>query len=379
MLGSQTYQDVCVCVCVRVFVCSAREEEGGFKGEIQRLGHGVKLEELAHELRPIPIPVKQTIPIHGGHKILLKVVHDAPGDTLIDRERLKRLPIIIELCQNELAVSSDEGARGISIVYLGHGFSLHVGQQVAAHDHVLAADGGGGFAGGGAGAVTEGKDVLILCVLQSGRVDIDPARGVGDGGALHDLNGAHVRGNVHEVILEHFLLTRLQILKHTLLGSVAHGNQIAGEIQLDFPVLTNLSQSFGVFRNAENLVACVVKHHVDIVPYAAVAEVMLRHVHNLLGGAGAFDGGRGECEDCVTVLQRVNVLECVCDVFGRVVADDTVCLEGVFEPVDHVPVDLDTGGNNEVIVFDLVARSGDHCVFLRHEASSLGLKPVHIT
>lgn len=60
--------------------------------------------------------LEKSMPIQMRHDINFHVVHDPALFTLVHRERLQRLPVIIKLCQDDCVVACNQRTWGVAII-----------------------------------------------------------------------------------------------------------------------------------------------------------------------------------------------------------------------------------------------------------------------
>lgn len=113
---------------------------------------------------------------------------------LVDKlaESLLPLSTILELGKEQRSAAGEEGAGSVTVIDgVTDLASLHQGYEVVGEDGGLASDGRGSLGGRERGRVTEGEDVLILFVLESTLVDVDPSNRIGKRRFLDSLERAH--------------------------------------------------------------------------------------------------------------------------------------------------------------------------------------------
>eukprot|EP00906_Rhabdomonas_costata_P016107 RCo023108 len=312
----------------------------------------------------VPAPLQDAVPVGRREDVLLDEVVDHPAQTvvhaLVPRHVLHKLQLIAKLHQQQAANTCHERARGVAIVMGIQRLPSAVLHQVVHQDWRLPANRGGRLRGGHGRAVPHGKDVGVLLVLQGGVVDINEAVLVGYRGTLQEFWRGHRRGNVQQV--ERQLLVRaLGGGEGGDLPQPIHRDEVVAVQAVQPALRANLLNGVVVLLYGEHRGARGGVRNVDVRGDALRVPVVPAHEHRLHRRSSALQWGaereqRGATGQGLHKLPRVHP--------SAVVAAHPVLAQGLLQPGDLVPVQLDSRGDNEVVILELPAILSYHRVDL---------------
>ena len=302
-----------------------------------------------------------------GQPVLLQQVHAPALLRLVERERLLRVLVVVELGQHQLAVAGHQRAGGVAVVPGRERLAPHGRDQVPDHHGGLLADRRPGLRGGQVAGVAQAEDVRIAGVLQRVLVHVHPAGGVGQRAPLDEVRGAHRRRDVDHVVGD---ATSSPVSVRRKTASLASGRRATrscpNSVSIPLRAIT-LLQRPGVPRHREDRPQRRGEDDPRLVPHARAAEVVVGQVHDLLGRPAALDRRARVGEQRRAAPEVAEALPGVVHGAVVVVAADAVGAEVLLQALDLAPVDLDARRDDQEVVADRPAASGRDEVLVRAE------------
>ena len=208
-------------------------------------------------------------------------------------------------------------------------------------------------------------------------VHLHEAGAVGQGAGGHHIGGSHRRGHVQQVVGDYLLAAGLSLrdAEHRFFPVGAHGGEHVVVTGVDALAGHHLPQRCRIGGDAED------PRGGGGIDHPGVETLLLEHVvgqvGDLLGGAGALDRHRRAGEHGVAALERLDRLPGVRGEVLAVVAAHAALAQGLREPRDLVPAELEAGGHDQHVVAEAVAGGGGDAVVIGIKAGGAGLDPVH--
>ncbi|GAO47284.1 hypothetical protein G7K_1494-t1 [Saitoella complicata NRRL Y-17804] len=312
-----------------------------------------------------PLSLHTIIKVSPREHILLQMIREPRRLSLVETkltaESLIRHSTILELRQNQLAVRDEEGAGGVSVVGCVRGLSVRDAVEVVCKDGGLREDCRGGFGGGKGGGVTQRPHIIELLALEGSGVNVDETRCVSQGRFSNESVGTHLGDDVEEV--EGFVDGgAVGLLEGCDMGLTIDCDEVRGECTLYATVDTELLECLGVLRHGKHCAHARVELQVNLITNTCIPPCILRHPHHLLGRTGTLDDTSGLGEDRLSALEGLDVV--LGDVTGVVAVNggDTILAQGLGESSNGAPLDVQTGGDDEVVVGNRVTRPSSNLV-----------------
>ena len=83
-----------------------------------------------------------------------------------------------------------------------------------------------------------------------------------------------------------------------------------------------------------------------------LSPISIRQIHDLLWSSGTFDRSVGERKDSVSLFGWLNSRKCFGDSIHWIVGTNTRRFECFGQSFDFVPIDVNTGGHQQIVIFD---------------------------
>ena len=145
-----------------------------------------------------------------------------------------------------------------------------------------------------------------------------------------------------------------------------------GAVQLDV-----LAQGRHVLLDAEQYFAGVIEGDINVIQHATTAPVVGGQVQGFLGRPGTLDRHGGLGKHRAPAPQLLYQLPGIGGQVVAVVGGHAVVSQGVYQALDAVPVEFDTGRNDQALVIYRPGILQGHAVVVRVESAYCGLDPVH--
>lgn len=321
------------------------------------------------------------MPIHQGQAGLLELVevHEGFGG-VGPRQRVARsgLHRVVELREQQPPVGQRERARRVPVVAAGQLSTAPGVEHVAHHDGGLVADGGTGLGARGAGDVTEGEDVGVAPVLQRVLVDVDISARVGrvgEGRGLDPVGGGLGRDQMGHGVLDLAGPAGHQGTDGDGASGAVDRADLAGQMHGDPVAGSGVGQDLRELRDAEHPRHGQHQMDVDVAQDTLAPPVVGREVGDLLRGASALDGPGRHGEDGCPRPGGADQVPGPGGEVEAIVARRAVAADGLREPGNLRPVELETGRHDELAVGDLSAVAQLHRPALRVDTHGRVLDP----
>lgn len=227
---------------------------------------------------------------------------DSPvRNRLVDKlaESLLSFGTVLELGKEQGSPASEERTGSVTVIDGITNFArLHQSNKVVGEDRGLASDSGGSFGSGERGTVTEREDILVLLVLESTLVDVNPSDRIGKRGFFDSLERAHRGDGMQETKFLLNLLTLLFTSEDLEDSSLALGtdlDEVSVKQGVDTLLLSESVESLGVVGNGEHGGHTGDKGRVVFLVLGFPPVV--GHVVDFLGSTGTLDHTEGLGED----------------------------------------------------------------------------------
>ena len=178
-------------------------------------------------------------------------------------------------------------------------------------------------------------------MLQTVFVDVDPARLACNGALSDEAWRAHRWTHVDHVVLQDDFLAGLHVLEDGFLRIWTECLKVVVETSVDALAIDYFLERFTILFHGEDLVFGVAEHHVHVVTYTMFAEVVFCEIADFLGSSATLHGRVRMRKDRRARLEVLDVIPCAANGPVGVVAAHTVLADGLFQPRNRVPVDLD--------------------------------------
>lgn len=231
-------------------------------------------------------------------------------------------------------------------------------------------------------------------------VDINEAGSISQLGFLDKGGRALRRGDMQKVIVKSLELLGGIVAEDSQAVLGLDFNQFMLEIDLDTALISKLLQNTAIVINTKDLAQASVVDHVGLVANALTAEGFFSQKDNLCGSTGALFKGKyiqrvkyppllciyaiylqrsvGESEQGVATLELLNEFVGLLDAILGVVGSDTILTKSLGKALDLVPVNLDTSGDDEIVVRDSFAVAQSDLVVIRVKSGNALLDPISI-
>ena len=285
---------------------------------------------------------------------------------------------VVELGEDDGGPRDGERAHRVSVVLLGRPPAVEHRHEIPSECQRLFAQRATRLGVRRRCRVSESPDVRVSLVSQGARVDLDEPAGVVRGGQVREpvrsgLRGFDVQHVVRQLLgqLAPALADRDQAIRGIHFGHLGGGPQVDAVLG-DLPL--ELAIDLG---DAEDGLIGHEHDHVDVAQHPGLLPVVAREVHRLLGRSGAGCRPRGLNEDHGAAAQRTQERRRLQGEVELVVRRRTRGLHRFGEPRHRVPVVLDSGAHDEVLVGESAAGFEQHGVLFRIDRGDGILHPRH--
>ena len=197
---------------------------------------------------------------------------------------------------------------------------------------------------------------------------------------LDEIGGALRRRHVNHVeFLDDLLFVAFAVggFERGRFAGAVDRHQVVIERRFDAVAGGHLGQGLGKKRNAEHGGAGIAEFDGEFIQNPFAAKAVGGQIHDFLRRAGAFDRHGRLREQRGARLGGSYAFPGVFAGIRGIIAADVVFAEGFLKPLDFVPIQLQAGANDQVIVSDHVAGAKRDAVLLRLEGFGVVLDPVH--